>query len=93
MAGDHLNLGASHIDFIWHDGGRASSGFVGAAGDCVTRAIAIATGIAYRSIYNDLKELNDGSPRDGHGDRIKLLSEHELLKEICVPSRSFSLAL
>ena len=65
MAGDHLNLGASHIDFIWHDGGRASSGFVGAAGDCVTRAIAIATGIAYRSIYNDLKELNDGSPRDG----------------------------
>ena len=32
-------------------------------------------------------------PFHHHGDRIKLLSEHELLKEICVPSRSFSLAL
>lgn len=38
------------------------------------------------------KPLSTGSCAE-HGDRIKLLSEHELLKEICVPSRSFSLAL
>lgn len=36
------------------DGGRADAGFKGTADDCVTRAIAIATGIPYRDVYDAL---------------------------------------
>jgi hypothetical protein len=38
---------------IWHfdDGGRAAAGFKGKTGDCVTRAIAIATE-PYREVYD-----------------------------------------
>lgn len=39
------------------DGGRAEAGFVGAAGDCVTCAIAIASGLPYRQVYDRLNEL------------------------------------
>ena len=37
--------------FIFDDGGRAAAGFKGAAGDCVCRAVAIATGRSYREVY------------------------------------------
>ena len=40
--------------FQWDDGGRRDAGFKGSAGDCGVRAIAIATGIAYRQVYDDL---------------------------------------
>lgn len=53
------------MDFIWDDGGRAASGFVGLAGDCVTRAIAIATGACYRDVYDKLGKVSEKSPRDG----------------------------
>lgn len=63
------------IDYIFDDGGRAEAGFKGSAGDCVTRAIAIATGKPYREVYDDLFELSrsstmrrardKASPRDG----------------------------
>lgn len=48
-------------DFIYDDGGRADAGFKGETGDCVTRAIAIATGKPYRDIYDALHQaaLND----------------------------------
>lgn len=36
------------------DGGRAAAGYTGDAGDCVTRAIAIATELPYRQVYDDL---------------------------------------
>ncbi len=45
------------IGFIKHDGGRAAAGRRGEAGDCVTRAIAIATGLPYAQIYDDLNRL------------------------------------
>ena len=45
------------MEFVYDDGGR-SKYFKGKnAGDCVTRAIAIATGKDYLEIYNDLNEL------------------------------------
>jgi hypothetical protein len=53
------------MDFVWNDGGRAASGFVGLAGDCVTRAIAIAMGAVYRDIYEELGQSALKSPRDG----------------------------
>lgn len=42
----------------YNDGGRADAGFKGQAGDCVARAIAIASGEDYRQVYNDLAALN-----------------------------------
>jgi len=48
---------ASRIKFIFDDGGRAAAGFRGRAGDCVTRAIAIATGKPYREVYDALNAL------------------------------------
>lgn len=45
------------MQFIYDDGGRAAAGFKGVCGDCVCRAIAIATGKPYLEVYNSLKEL------------------------------------
>jgi hypothetical protein len=42
--------------FIKDDGGRADAGYVGTAGDCVTRSIAIATEIPYAEVYDALAE-------------------------------------
>lgn len=42
------------MEFILNDGGRAAADFKGEAGDCVTRAISIATGKPYREVYNAL---------------------------------------
>jgi len=43
--------------FIYNDGGRAAAGFKGKTGDCVTRAISIATGKPYKEVYDALNEL------------------------------------
>ena len=53
------------MEFIWHDGGRAACGYVGLTGDCVTRAIAIATGTSYRDVYRRMGEISEVSPRNG----------------------------
>lgn len=50
---------------VWNDGGRAACGFIGLAGDCVARSIAIATGTVYKDIYNQLGEASKKSPRLG----------------------------
>jgi len=42
------------MKFTYSDGGRAAAGFTGGAGDCVTRAISIATGAEYRDVYDGL---------------------------------------
>lgn len=42
------------VEWVPHDGGRAAAGFRGSTGDCVTRSIAIATGLPYRQVYDDL---------------------------------------
>ena len=51
--------------WIWHDGGRAGAGFVGNTGDCVVRAITIATGKAYREVYDAIHSATGESPRQG----------------------------
>lgn len=43
--------------FQYNDGGRAAAGFKGETGDCVTRAIAIATGKPYAEVYREINEL------------------------------------
>lgn len=42
------------MKFIQDDGGRTAVGFKGSAGDCVCRAVAIASGRGYGMVYNDL---------------------------------------
>lgn len=39
------------MDFVQNDGGRAAAGYKGETGDCVTRAIAIATDKPYSEVY------------------------------------------
>jgi len=38
------------MDFIYNDGGRVAAGYKGRAGDCVVRAIAIATQRPYQEV-------------------------------------------
>lgn len=45
--------------FQHNDGGRSEAGYRGDAGDCVTRAIAIATGKPYQEVYDGLNGLRD----------------------------------
>ena len=45
------------LKFVHNDGGRAAAGFRGQAGDCVTRALAIATGRPYRDVYREVNTL------------------------------------
>jgi hypothetical protein len=43
--------------FVYDDGGRKEAGFKGETGDCVTRAIAIATRKPYLEVYTALNGL------------------------------------
>lgn len=43
--------------WVHTDGGRGAAGYTGTAGDCVTRAISIATGLPYQKVYDDLNAL------------------------------------
>jgi len=45
------------MSFIQNDGGRAAAGFKGVTGDCATRAVAIATGLPYRQVYDRINVL------------------------------------
>lgn len=52
------------MEWIYDDGGR-SQYFKANAGDCVTRAVAIATGKDYKEVYNTIRRLIGYSPRNG----------------------------
>lgn len=43
--------------FIENDGGRKAAGYTGSTGDCVVRAIAIASGEPYQDVYDAINEL------------------------------------
>lgn len=58
------------LPFVEDDGGRAAAGFVGRAGDCVARSIAIAARLPYRTVYDELARRSAAaggtrSARDG----------------------------
>jgi hypothetical protein len=48
------------MTFCFDDGGRTAAGFRGTADDCVTRAIAIATGKPYREVYDEINKTAVG---------------------------------
>jgi hypothetical protein len=41
---------------VYDDGGRSDAGYRGSTRDCVTRAIAIATGVPYQEVYSMINE-------------------------------------
>lgn len=45
------------MPFTFDDGGRAAAGFTGRAGDCVCRSVAIATGLPYLEVYDQLNAM------------------------------------
>lgn len=53
---------------VFDDGGRASAGFDGKCGDCVVRAIAIASGIPYAEVYKACAEIN---ATRRNGDKVR----------------------
>jgi hypothetical protein len=68
------------VEFVYDDGGREGAGYRGNAGDCVVRAIAIATEQPYQVVYDALHDAGrdykfrsrrarvkrgSASPRDG----------------------------
>lgn len=53
------------LNVIIDDGGRSKYFKAPRVGDCVTRAIAIATQRDYKEVYDDLFRLSGESPRDG----------------------------
>ncbi len=48
------------MQHILNDGGREAAGYKGKTGDCVTRAIAIITGIPYQQVYDAMASGNAG---------------------------------
>lgn len=68
------------MQFIYSDGGRKQAGFKGDTGDCVTRAIAIASARPYQEVYDGLnahkasmrqtKRVRGSSARTGVNRRI-----------------------
>jgi hypothetical protein len=48
--------------YVYNDGGRQRAGYRGETRDCVTRAIAIATGLDYQRVYDDLNEIVRSKP-------------------------------
>jgi|SRR5580765_1384230 len=59
------------MNFIYNDGGRKAAGFRGDTGDCVVRAIAIATQIPYQEVYDGINEL---AQRERRGVRKRGIS-------------------
>jgi len=45
------------MNFVYDDGGRKGTGYVGQARDCVVRSIAIATSKPYKEVYDALNQL------------------------------------
>jgi len=69
------------LEFQFNDGGRSHSKFTGSTGDCVVRAIAIATNQDYESVYQRCAEINKkcGLPkscRNGVNTKSKHFKEY-----------------
>lgn len=49
------------MGWVYDDGGRAAAGYKGHTGDCVVRAIAIASGLPYQEVYDECAEIMAGA--------------------------------
>lgn len=77
-------VGSRALRWVFNDGGR-STYFVGSAGDCVTRAIAIGAGLDYRAVYDDLAERMAGlAPVAGRPNRGKRSARNGIPRAVYV---------
>ncbi len=67
--------GTATMKVIYNDGGRLDEGWKGKAGDCVVRAIAIATEKPYQEIYEALWELNASFMKSSRSKVAKRMRE------------------
>jgi hypothetical protein len=67
------------MKFIYDDGGRKETGRRGNAGDCVCRAVAIASGKPYAEVYSDLAKGNamERGSRTGRSARNGIHTERK----------------
>jgi hypothetical protein len=66
-------MSLNNMKHQYNDGGRAQAGYKGDTGDCVTRAIAIATEQPYQTVYDAMfagKELHRDTKRDRLARRL-----------------------
>lgn len=65
-----------NLNYVYDDGGRSKYFAAKTVGDCVTRAIAIATGRDYKEVYDEARQFLGYTPRDGvkHNDTAKLMT-------------------
>lgn len=68
------------MEWIYNDGGRADAGYKGTAGDCVCRAIAIATERPYQEVYDLINEYAK-SERTGKRKRDKSSARNGVYKQ------------
>ncbi len=76
-----INDGDGRKRVIRHDGGRKAAGFKGEAGDCATRAIAIATGHEYRQVYDRLNVIIKAAPLGGRKGQKKTSARTGVFRE------------
>jgi hypothetical protein len=57
------------VKFVYDDGGRAAAGYIGKAGDCVCRAVAIASGKGYAVVYAELATGTGAQRASRHGGK------------------------
>jgi hypothetical protein len=55
------------MEWRYSDGGRAEAGYRGKTGDCVTRALAIATDTPYQEVYQTVNEFAKAERRRSPG--------------------------
>ena len=68
------------IEYVYDDGGRAAAGYKGTTGDCVCRAIAIATERPYKEVYDLINEFGK-QERTGKRKRGKSNARTGVYKE------------
>lgn len=79
--------------WVYDDGGRATAGYRGHAGDCAVRAFAIASGLPYREVYDTVNALGEAErqltqaryDRKGLGWRARRISDarNGATKDVC----------
>lgn len=90
--------GFSHIDEVrkyeYDDGGRKDAGWKGTGGDCVVRAVAIATGRPYQEVYDRCADGNHSGKKgqpflNGKHYRNRTRGKRTALHGICTEEKWF----
>ena len=69
------------MEFVYNDGGRSKYFKANNVGDCVTRAIAIATGLDYKEIYDKLNKMAKRESVKNHRGHKRSESRNGVFKE------------